>query len=203
MKILGITFEHSLGWDTHISNLAQRIRPKLSMLRKVAKNLTTEQFLKVATAQLYSILYYASPVWLNQTLKSTHWQKLRTIHYRILRVAVKDYKKRIPNHTLDRRCLRATPKMWSYYSTSSIVIKILRDRSPGFLCDEIKLTLFTTRRQPDKARFYNNSRGKVGLHRLSNRLTIMNGLSSWLNKDLTDDAIRRLLKSDLNFNFDF
>jgi len=74
----------------HVKSILSRIKPKLSLLKKVAKNMDTEQFLKVATAQLYSLLYYASQVWLNQTLKAPYWNKLRSLYYRILRGAIKD-----------------------------------------------------------------------------------------------------------------
>jgi len=202
IKALGITFMHNFQWDAHIENKLKVIKPKLTMLRKISRNFDTEQFLKIATAQLYSILYYASPVWLNRTLKATDWTKLRSLHYRILRSAVKDFKKKVPRGTLDTRCKRATPEMWSKYSTASIVIKTVRDGSPCFLMTCINTTLFTTRRKPDIAQFYNNSRGKIGLHNISNRIDFMNGLKEWLTRDLNDNAIRTMLKEYLDFNFE-
>jgi len=51
------------------------------MLKKVDKTLTKEQFLKIATAQLYSIVYYSAPVWLNATLKyhGSNWKPYTTV----------------------------------------------------------------------------------------------------------------------------
>jgi len=61
--------------------------------------------------------------------------------------------------------------MWSNYSTSSLVIRLIRDGGPSYLSEEIKSTMYTTCRKPNTPRFYDNSKGKIGLHRLSNRLT--------------------------------
>jgi len=90
--------------------------------------------------------------------------------------------------------------MWSNYSTPSLVIRLSRDRSPKFLFDEIQLTIFTTRRKPNTANFYDNSEGKIGKLRLSNGLINMSGLSQWLYQDLSVNAIRKMLKKDLNFD---
>lgn len=203
IKVLGITFQHNMDWQTHIVSLESRLRPKISLLRKISNKLSMEQFLRVAIAQIYSIMYYAAPVWLNVTLKSAYWLRLRTLHYRVLRAAVKDFKRRRPNRELDKVCQRATPRMWSHYATSSLVIKTLRDRSPQFLTEEIMTNLYTIRRRPNSARFFDNSRGKIGRSRFCNRLNVMNGLTDWYGLDLGNDAIRIQLKKDLNFDFIF
>jgi len=202
MKALGVWFQHDMKWNSHVDEVLKKIKPKLSMLKKIRKNLDMDQFLKIATAQIYSILYYASQVWLNETLRSDYWQRLKSLHYRVLRAAARDFKQKMPKTTLDKKCKRVNPKTWSTYSTSSLVIKVIRDRSPTYLYEMLHETIHTTRRQPTKARFYDNSKGKIGKHRLCNRLQGMNDLPEWLNLDMTDDAIRRLLKKALNFDFE-
>jgi len=111
------------------------------MLKKIGKNLDKDQFLKITTAQLYSILYYASPVWLNRTLSASYWTKIRSLHYRILRGAIKDYKNKVTRPRLDKLCKRATPDMWSKYTTQTAVIKTVRDGSPSFLMTSLTLNL--------------------------------------------------------------
>jgi len=102
---------------------------RLALLKKIRKNMTVEQFLAVASSQIFSIMYYASQVWLNKTLSARLWGKLKSLHYRILRAATRHFK-RVSKSTLDKQCKRATPAMWSSHSTSSLEIKILRDRYP-------------------------------------------------------------------------
>jgi len=47
IKALGITFQHNLKWDKHVSIITARVAPKLSMLKKIRKNLNKDQFLKL------------------------------------------------------------------------------------------------------------------------------------------------------------
>jgi len=202
MKALGLTFQSDLKWSKHVEATLKKIRPKLSMLRKIRKNLDLEQFLRVATAQLYSIMYYASAVWLNETLKSEEWKKLRSMHYRILRAGIRDYKQRVSKKVIDVLCKRATPQMWSNYSTNTVSIKIIRDRSPQYLYNLVMETFYIERRKPDLAKFYDNSRGKIGKHRLCNRLTNLSSIPGWYGMDLNDHEIRTTLKKHLNFEFD-
>jgi len=202
LKALGVTFQNDFKWDTHLENIFKKIRSKLAMLRLIGKNLNKEQFLKVASAQLFSIMYYANSVWMNSTLSAMGWKKLRSWHYRILRAAVKDFKYRKSKEQLNLECKRATPVMWHKYSSASLVIKCIRDGSPQLLNEEICRNLYTQRRSVNRGRFFDNSKGKVGRHRLGNRITFMNDLDfDWLNVRINDDRIRIELKRFLNFEF--
>jgi len=173
IKALGVTFQSDLKWDEHVTEVIGKACPKLSMLRKIAKNLTKDQFLKLATAQVFSVVYYASPVWLNDTLSSSNWRKLKTFHYRVLRSAVKDYKRAISNKDLDKSCLRATPRMWSLYMQTSIVVKIMRDVCPYELHQRLQQSIYINDRRPNYGKFQDNSKGKVGKHRIENKLSWM------------------------------
>jgi len=120
----------------------------------------------------------------------------------VLRAAVKDYKKIRHREELDKSCKRATPKMWSSYITSSIVIKISRDGYPVYLKEQLEKTCYTERRQPHKPRFYDASKGKIGRHKIENRLDVMDNIGWNTTGPNSDDAIRTMLKKSLNFNFD-
>jgi len=95
--------------------------------------------------QIFSILYYAAPVWLNNTLSHQLWTKLRSVHYWVLRAAARDHKKKKQRADLNKLCMRATPKMWSNYIIASTVIKITRNRYPKYL--EVELFQGTTYQQ--------------------------------------------------------
>jgi len=91
MKMLVLTFQHNLEWSMNVDSTLNKIKPKLFLLKK---DMEKDQFLKIATAQLYSLLYYASQLWLNKTLKAPYWVKLRLLRYRLLCGVVKDYKQK-------------------------------------------------------------------------------------------------------------
>ncbi len=90
---------------------------------------------------------------------------------------------------------RGSPKQWSKYATSSLVLKILRNKKPLILYDQLQETLYTERRYPGRGRFYDNSKGKVGKQKLGNNLLFLAAIQEdWYGLDLTDDRIRTLLK---------
>jgi len=65
--------------------------------------------MKVVTSQFFGTLYYAAPVWLNSELKESQWNRLNSIHYRVIRAAIKDYKRKVPRAVLNIISKRATP----------------------------------------------------------------------------------------------
>ncbi len=55
--------------------------------------------------------------------------------------------------------------------------------------------MYTERRFPEVAKFYNNTKGKFGRQKLGNNLDFMAAIKrKWLGIDMTNDAIRRMLK---------
>jgi len=86
--------------------------------------------------------------------------------------------------------------------TSSTAIKIVRDGYPVYLSDQLEKTCYTERPQSHKPRFYDASKGKIGRHKLENRLDVMDNIGWKTTGPSSDDAIRTMLKKSLNFNFD-
>lgn len=202
MKALGITIQSNLKWNTQVSNVINKAQAKLSLLRKIRKYLTVEQFLVIATSQIYSGAYYASQVWLNCTLSAKLWKKMNSLHYRIMRVACNDFKARKKKEVIDSLCKRATPKMWSDYASSSLAMKILRDETPKLLYECLLNNTRTERRRQRHRRFFDLSRVLIGRHSFANRLLCMNDIEQpWCNPFPNNDAIRILLKDHLNFDF--
>jgi len=81
--------------------------------------------------------------------------------------------------------------------TYSITIKIIRDGYPKYINTQLHTTLYTERRKPLMGKFYDNSRGKIGKHRIELRLKDF----EWLGLALSNDAIRARLMSYLNFGY--
>jgi len=90
--------------------------------------------------------------------------------------------------------------MWGSYSTYSLVLKIIKDRCPNYLRDQLKTTLYTERRKPLIGKCFDNSKGKVRKHTLECRLMALKDLE-WYAMELSNDVIRMSLKRHLNFGF--
>jgi hypothetical protein len=194
MKVLGVHFDDKLTWEYHIRQLVKKANSKLSVLRRIKKYFNTAQFLRILTAQFFSIIYYGSPVWLSSTTKAYLWKLINSIHYKALRIAVSDHKNTINREKLDSLCQRAPPRQWSKYAISNLVIKALTCNEPQGIVNFLKETLYTERRS-QMSKFYNNAKGKVGRQKIGNSLEFMNAIKDkWLGENLRPDAIRRLLK---------
>ncbi len=94
--------------------------------------LTETQFLKAATANYYSTVFYASSVWY-MNIKSMYKTKFNPLHFRILRIATKLHDE--SRTVLTARCQRATTIEWVRYITSTRVINktVLDDEPKPFL----------------------------------------------------------------------
>jgi len=195
MKVLGIFFDDKLSWETHIHCLINRANSKLSVLRKIKKYFNKDQFLRILTAQFFSVIYYGSAIWLTSNTKASLWKLIASIHYKALRIAVSDHRNNINREKLDVLWQRASPKQWSKYAMASIVIKTITNQEPQGVYNLIKETLYTERRFPEVAKFYNNAKGKIGRQKIGNNLDFMNAIKDkWLGENLRPDAIRRILK---------
>jgi len=83
---------------------------------------------------------------------------------------------------MDQTLPRATPEQWCNYSTSSLIIKVLKDNKPSFLCSTLKETLYSTRRKPLIDRFYKYAQGKIGKKPIQKRLGHMERLTQELDR---------------------
>jgi hypothetical protein len=152
--------------------------------------------MQILTSQFFSKLYYCSQVWLTSTTKRKLWNSINSIHYRAVRVAVRDFKRRVNREKLDLICSHASPKQWSKYAISNTIIKIIRDGIPVELYGVLKETFFEERRKPGFGHFYDNSKGKIGKQKLGNNVQFMKAVKEpWLGLDISDTSIRRILKS--------
>jgi hypothetical protein len=195
MKVLGTVFDHKLSWDENIRSTIKKCNAKLSVLRKIRKYFDAAGYTKILTTQFFSLLYYCAPVWLTQSTKRSLWKLVDSCHYRGLRTIVYDHKNRINREKLDVLCQRASPKQWAKYAMATVVMKCLKTGEPSVLKQLIQETIYTERRRPHIGKFYNNAKGKIGRQKIGNGLDFFNAIKDdWLDMDLSNDAIRRLLK---------
>jgi hypothetical protein len=161
MKVLGLTMDSSLNWSKHIALTINKLSRLTGALRFMRKRLPDDKFLQVLTSQYYSTCYYANQVWLGSHTRMIDIRKLNGLHYKLLRIATKDWKNRTPRSVLDE-VGRARPTTWSKYSTASTAIKILRDKVPVRLHRHLKDTLYYERRASNVIKFFDKSSKRVG-----------------------------------------
>jgi len=97
------------------------LTPGLKFLRR---RLGQDKFIKATTSQYYGLVYYGSQVWLGQHTPVSQLRRLNSLHYKLLRIAVQDWKRKSSRSDLDE-IGRVRPSQWYKYATGSLIIKIM------------------------------------------------------------------------------
>ena len=83
-KFLGVTYDETLTFKTHISNLCLKISRAIALLYQV-RSLAPPEILKcLYYAHIFPHLYYCNPIW--STTYPTHLTRLITLQKRVIRI---------------------------------------------------------------------------------------------------------------------
>jgi len=131
----------------HASNIIENITSRsLSTVIPERRWFKTDDLMKTIT---FGQLYYASPVWMTNGLKSTSWRALNRAHYKALSAAFKDRWCEIHKEDLNRLSKRVTAMQWAKYSTKSCAIKLLRNAEMP-LAIQMKNKMYVNDRKPHR-----------------------------------------------------
>lgn len=196
IKALGVVIDYRLRWNEHIKMVVNKVRRLICGFRMIRDKFTEIQAKNLVTAQALSVLYYGSPAWLTPSFLGDRLRRLESIHYRCLRVIVKDYKQRIPREWIDAATQRLPPKIWCRFAAASLAIKVRQSREPRYLCDNFFQNTYAEARKPGRLFGFDSSRGMVGRSQTKNWIGQTLGLikTPWTSSDLSNDQIRGLLK---------
>jgi len=193
IKALGVTLTYNLCWDEHISNMVSKTSKIISAIRYLRRWITQDAALQVVTSQYFGTCYYASPVWLNDQISHHSWKRLNSQHYRAIRAAVKDVKRRIPRVMLNIISKRATPRQWADYSIANAAINLI-NTSNTRIADELRANIYINDRLPRRGSFIDKSAYRVGRQSLTNRLQCLKKIDfDWIGIQ-NPDLIRKSLK---------
>jgi len=180
IKALGLNLTYNLKWDSHVSKTIAKTSYLINKVRFLRRWIDQDTALKIITSQFFGTIYYGAAVWLTSQLDSTSWKKLYSGHYRALRAAVGDYKRKIPKVVLDIISKRATPKQSANYTTASMAIKLYNGTETR-LGETLRNRCYINDRHPKKGIFFDNSKYKIGKQSFANnciflQMLILNGL---------------------------
>jgi len=196
MKALGVLIDHRLRWSDHIKNVCTRVRRLLCGMRMIRHKFTEVQANILITAQVLSILYYGAPAWLTPHLLRPDLRRIESVHYKCLRLIVKDYRQRISREWIDAATQRLPPKLLGKFATASLAIKIRQAKAPLGLYEEIFKNTYAETRKPGRLFGFDSSRVSVGRSMTKNWIgqTLGHIKTAWTESHLSNDQIRRLLK---------
>jgi len=199
MKVLGVYFDSELKWTKQISSVIEKAK-KLNYAMKFIRNkLTFDQFMKVATCQFFSAFYYGCLTWLNPNTSYKNIRRLNAIHFRVLRIAKRDYKRKLSRATLDA-IGRARPSIWAKYMGASMIVKTMTKGTPTRLYADLQANSYIERRKPKRMKFWSKADHRIGRQSIVNRAgSLLNDVAfDWL-PTISDDLLRKSLKCYFNF----
>jgi hypothetical protein len=194
IKALGMFITRDLSWSKHVNYTLAKSANLVRRIHFLAKWLNTKELLRLVTTQYHPVIFYGSPLWIG-CLDAKSWKRINSGHYRAIRAALKDYKKR-KRSLVDADAKRATPAEWSRYTMASTVIKLFNSSDTN-IAKAIRESSYINDRLPRKAKFMDHSRLKVGRQSIYNRIgSILNKISfDWII-EMSDDVLRRQLKKE-------
>jgi len=198
IKILGIKFESNLEWDVQVQASIKKSRIILKKLRFISRFIDKKHMMKVITAHLFSMLYYAAPVWLNPLTRKRHITMLNSIHYRAMRLSIGDWRNKIPRREVDLKCKRATPTQWMAYCNAKVAIELTNLNKDGpRLSEKMHARCYVNERRPGLGTFMDESRLRIGRNSLPNRLEVMKSINfDWFG-DINKHSLRINLKKTI------
>lgn len=150
----------------------------------------------LVTSQLLSILYYACDAQLTLHLLTQDYRKLESIHFRCLRLIVKDFRQRIPREWVTTATQRLPPRQWENFVASSLAIKIRQTCVPEKIYGNIFKNTYTLSRKEGRLFGYDSSKTVQG--RAMSKYWIGSILGTIktprTDSNMSNDQICRLLK---------
>lgn len=194
LKVLGMTLDSKLSWNTHVEHTVGKCRSFLYGLRYLRKHLSIKEIAKILKAQIVSVITYGAPVWYHR-INYAERLKLRSVYYHIIRVMVRDFQLRLNRSGLLRASGMEDLDIIMQKRTSCFVFKILHFMNPTNLISTFISKSYSNDRAPDKLVFFDTSRSKMGKACISNNLCkIVSGWNfQWLSN--TPDQFKTLLSA--------
>jgi len=197
IKALGVWLDFKLSWVPHITETRNRIIKLLNGLKIIRKKLNHRQSLMVVTSRVFSVLYYASPVWLSPASSKKLIAEVEKLHYKALRVVTMDHKQRSSRQAISRKTQRLPPTLWIRFAAASTLMKMWFSNRPHRLRTAAFVNTFTKRRGDGLLFGYDDSTHKIGRQMTKNWCGGILGAIRipWTGEVFSSDRLRTVLKS--------
>ena len=110
INVLGVLFDSKLTWSDHVATTLLKTNKALCAIKLIRKFFTTKELVQIATATVYSILYYNSKIWHLQSLKQSLKQRILSSSASVLKACMKYNSRMISFERIHSKKNRATPE---------------------------------------------------------------------------------------------
>ena len=193
IRILGVMFDSKLTWAEHVSYAMAKANKAKQGLKLIRKYFTAEETLKLSTAYFYSKLYFGAKIWLISTLHGDLKKKLWQISGRMLKII--DANNSLSNSftLLHKKYNRASPMMWSKYSTALAMWDMVNNQLPENIVIKSLLNILHEGRRPGLV-FTRSNVTKIGFNCLSNRFQAITRLLNINWQDTSKETFKVISK---------
>ena len=167
VKLLGVTLDNKLNFDTHISNLCKKAATQLNVLKRLRSFIGFEQKKVLVQSFVYSNFNYCPLVWYFSSMKSL--QKIEKLQERALRFLYNDRKSSYKD--LLQKSGRCTMQVSRQRTLCIEIYKTMNNLNPPFMQNFFKLrsSHYSSRKpydlkhvRPNQVTFGSNSLESVG-----------------------------------------
>lgn len=158
----------------------------------------------IVTAQVFSFLYYASPVWFTPSISKEVMKDVESLHFKALRMVTLDYKKRRSREWITNRTQRLPPNLWLRFAAASLLMKIWSTGTPIRLRSMAFANSYAKNRKEGLLFGYDSSAFKVGKQETKNWSgSVLSEIKvPWTSAVYDKDRVRVLLKASFYpYNF--
>jgi predicted DNA-binding antitoxin AbrB/MazE fold protein len=179
MKILGVYFDSTMTWKPQLEYVINNaVRTKRGM-GIIAKYMTEKELRLLSSSLFYSRLYYASEVWLGQSLNSVTERRLNSLSKSMLQIVSKGKHQDASCNEIHVIYGQPLPKMQADYSTAKALHNITTSAAPeSVFISLIHNSLHSNRFKGQQ--FASSARLKIGRNSIANRVT---NISKTMNID--------------------
>jgi len=165
-------------------------------IRIIRNKLNPKQTTRVVTAQIFSILYYACAVWLTPSLGSKNVKTVERLHFKALRLIIRDYRQRVSRNEITTRTNRLPPDKWGKFAMASMYLNMFNAKEPENLLTSVSSNIYSRTRRQGLLFAYDASKTRIGRQSTRNWIgqTLCDIKIPWCNQSLSKDSIRLLLK---------
>ena len=187
INILGVIFDSQLSWYEQINKAIAGSRKTLYAIEMIKKYFSEPELKIMLTSLFYSKLFYGSEIWHSPFLKENLKSRLLSASSQALRKVLTknkpcDFTQIISNSNIHILCNRATPEKVMQYKMSLVLFETFNNKFPLYDWTDLNFNNTLTRRETNFSCIKENNY-RVGLNKLSNRYSILNGKIplQWLN----------------------
>jgi len=201
MKILGLSLDNKLNWNTHVQRTISKCNSFLFPLRYIRKHLSVKNTIRVFKAQFVSVLTYGCPVW-SGSINFNQRAKIRSVYYSAVRIILRDFNFKLNRIMMQKRAQVEPIDNILFKRTSGLIFGIYNCLEPTQLAGKLMSRAYTNDRHPGRVDFFDLSRSKIGKRSPLNLVKTYTDNWSFEWTSLTPTSFKEKLREQFqNVNF--